>query len=51
MLKAALHGERGGGEDDGGDGFEDELAEELGDVDGRGLDLGSGRAGATALRG
>ena len=44
VLEAALHGERGRGEDDGGDLFEDELAQELGDVDGRGLEEG-GTAG------
>ena len=40
VLEAALHGERGRGEDDGGDGFEDQLAEQLGDIDGRGLEEG-----------
>jgi hypothetical protein len=38
VLEAALNGEGGGGEDDGGDLFEDASAEELGDVDGRGLE-------------
>ena len=37
VLEAALHGERGGGEHDGGDGFEDQLAQQLRDIDGRGL--------------
>ena len=40
VLEAALHGERGRGEDDGGNLVEDELVEELGDVDGRGLEEG-----------
>ncbi len=46
MLEAALNGEGGRGEDNGGDLVEDELAEELGDVDGRGLEKGT--AGTTA---
>jgi hypothetical protein len=37
MLEAALHGKGGGGENDGGDPVEDEGAEQLGDIDGRGL--------------
>ena len=37
VLEAALHGERGGGEYDGGNLLEDQFVEQLGDVDGRGL--------------
>ena len=37
MFEAALHGEGGGGEHDGGDGFEDEFVEQFGYVDGSGL--------------
>ncbi len=55
VLEAALHGERGRGEHDGGDLVEDELAEERGDVDGRGLEvsgagLASARTGPVAFR-
>jgi len=38
VVEAALNGERGGSEDDGGDLFEDEGAKELGNVDGGGLE-------------
>ncbi len=55
VLEATLHGERGGGEDDGGDGFEDQFAQEFRDIDGRGLEKcrsGSGaRASKASLRG
>ena len=53
MLKAALDGERGGGEDDSGDLVEDEISKKLGDVNGRCLKEGtaSTTAGTTPWRG
>ena len=53
VLEAALDGKRGGGENDGGDLFENEGAEKLGDVDGRGLQEGSAgtAAGTTSWGG
>ena len=49
MLEAALHGERGRGEHDGGDLVEDQLADERGDVDGRGLEESGGTACGSPL--
>ncbi len=50
VLEAALHGERGRGEHDGGDLVEDQLAEERGDIDGRGLEKsGAGLGARTGL--
>jgi hypothetical protein len=40
VLESALDGEGGGGEHDGGDGFEDQFGEQFGDIDGGGLDEG-----------
>ena len=37
VLEAALDGKRGGGENDGGDLIEDEIAKKFGDIDGSGL--------------
>ena len=43
MVEAALHGERGRGENDGGNLIEDQLVKKLGDIDGRGLQKSSAR--------
>ena len=50
VLEAALHGERGRGEDHGGDLIEDQLVEKLGDVDGRGLQERDARLGPEGAR-
>ena len=47
VFEAALHGERGRGEHHGGDGLEDQLVEQFGDVDGRRLKKGAARTFAT----
>lgn len=51
VLEAALDGKRGGGENDGGDLFEDEGAKKLGDVDGRGLKKCSAGTAASTTAG
>jgi hypothetical protein len=49
VLEASLHGKRGGGEDDAGKVLEEQLFEQSGDVDGRGLEVrGHGRVAALA---